>query len=348
MTVFDELDVPVLVAPMAGGPSTPQLVVAAADAGALGFLAGGMRTPPALDEEITAVRRHAGMFGVNLFVPRPPSDVDVEPYVRRLATEARSYGVELGAPEWDDDAYAAKLDAVVAAQVPVVSFTFALPAESEVARVHAYGGTVVATVATPQEAASAAAIGADALCVQGMDGGGHRGGLSDDGSQPAGGQTYGVLAALRLVAAEVELPLVAAGGLATGADVAAVLAAGAVAAQLGTAFLRATEAGTSAAYRQALADGGRPTAMTRAFSGRPARGVVNRFLQEHSDAAPAAYPQVNSMTKPIRAAAAQQGDPEAVSLWAGQAYELATERPTAEIISDIVDEARTALRAVRL
>lgn len=344
--MFADLRVPVVVAPMAGGPSTPELAAAASRAGALGFLAAGMLAPDVLRGQIERVRElTTSAFGVNLFVPRPPSDVDVAGYVARLRAEAARYGVEPGAAVWDDDDYPAKVEAVIAAEVPVVSFTFALPAPDVVRRVQAYGGAVVLTVATPEEAVRAAGLGPDALCVQGLDAGGHRGGLADDGSDPAGGGLYGTLAALRLVAAEVDLPLIAAGGLIHGADVAAVLAAGAAAAQLGTAFLRATEAGTSAVIRATLAEGSRPTAFTRAFSGRPARGLVNTFLTEHGPHAPAAYPQVNNATRPLRAAAARQGDPEALSLWAGQTYPLAPEGPVADILATLVAEARRALES---
>lgn len=144
---------PIIVAPMAGGPTTPRLVAAAGNAGAFGFLAGGMQSPASLEQQIADVREQStAPFGVNLFVPREPSTVDVGPYVGRLEAEAARYGVEVGDPTWDDDAYAAKVDAAVAAKVPVVSFTFALPAPHEVARIHAYDGVAVATVATPEEA----------------------------------------------------------------------------------------------------------------------------------------------------------------------------------------------------
>lgn len=346
--MLSDLRVPIVVAPMAGGASTPELVAAACRAGAFGFLAGGMRTPADLREQIDRTRRlTVEPFGVNLFVPRAPSHVDISRYAGRLRAEAERYRTEPGEPVWDDDNYPAKLDDVVAQRVPVVSFTFALPSAADVERVHAYGGSVVITVATPVEARQAAALGADALCVQGMDGGGHRGGLSDDGTDPAGGELFGVLAALRLVKAEVGLPLVAAGGLIHGADVAAVLAAGAVAAQLGTAFLRARESGIAPVYRAVLASGERATALTRAFTGRPARGLVNRFLSEHSADAPAGYPQVHNFSRPIRAAAAATGDVEALSLWAGQTYALGRDAPATEIIATLAGQAREALNAAR-
>ncbi|MDV6012066.1 nitronate monooxygenase [Haloechinothrix sp. LS1_15] len=346
--MFTELPVPVVVAPMAGGPTTPELVAAAANAGAFGFLAGGLLRPEQLVDQIGRTRQLTEHpFGVNLFVPRARMAGDMADYRERMRVEGMRYGAAPGAAVWDDDNYPAKLDAVIANRVPVVSFTFQLPTRTDVVRVRKAGSTVVVTVATPEEARQAAELGADVLCLQGCDAGGHRGALTDSGDGAAGGELYGVLAALRSIRAEVDVPVIAAGGLAHGADVAAVLTAGAVAAQMGSAFLRATEAGTTAPYRQALADGGRNTALTRAFTGRPARGLVNRFLREHSEHAPLAYPQLHHMTKPIRSAAAAAGDVEAMSLWAGRCYHLAADRPAAEIIENIVKQAREAINGAR-
>ncbi|OQO89514.1 2-nitropropane dioxygenase [Saccharomonospora piscinae] len=341
--MFESLRVPVIAAPMAGGPTTPELVAAAGRAGAFGYLAGGYLTAASLAGQIAAVRGLSNSaFGVNLFVPGIRSTVDLRGYVERVGREAARYGTEPGEPRWDDDGYSAKLDLLVESRVPVVSFTFGLPGESDVERLHEVGTTVVVTVTTPEEAREAAEVGADALCVQGFEAGGHRSVFHDDPADPCGGASYGLLAALRLVSAVTDLPLVAAGGLVAGADIAAVLTAGAVAAQLGTAFLRADEAGTNATQRQVLAAGDRPTAVTRAFSGRPARGLVNRFLREHSEHAPAAYPQLHRLTRPVRSASGQAGDPEAMSLWAGQTYPLAGALPADEIIGRLWRDAREA------
>ncbi|WP_116044748.1 NAD(P)H-dependent flavin oxidoreductase [Amycolatopsis palatopharyngis] len=342
--MFESLRFPVLVAPMAGGPSTPELVAAAGRAGAFGFLAAGYLGVEALAERIERTRALTDAeFGVNLFVPGVRSGADLGSYAERLGPEARRLGVEAGTPRWDDDVYPAKLDLVVASGVPVVSFTFGAPLAEDVARLHEAGSKVLVTVTSPAEARQAAALGVDGLCVQGFEAGAHRGVFTDDPADPAGGELYGLLAALRLISAETDLPLVATGGLVHGADIAAVLVAGAAAAQLGTAFLRADEAGTAQAYRDALGEAGRPTAITRAFSGRPARGLANRFLREHSAHAPAAYPQVHHLSKPIRAAAAAAGDSESMSLWAGQTYPLAGTGPTAEIIDRLRGQAREAI-----
>jgi nitronate monooxygenase len=339
-----ELRVPVIAAPMAGGPSTPALVAAVTTAGGFGFLAAGYRSPDALAEQIAATRALTGEpFGVNLFVPGAESTVDVDAYRGRIAADAARYGTEPGGSAWDDDGYPAKIDLLVAERVAVVSFTFGLPRPEDVRRLHEVGAEVVVTVTTPAEAVLAAEVGADALCVQGFEAGGHRGMFTDDPTSLTGGEAYGLLAALRLVSAAVDVPLVAAGGVVHGRDVAAVLAGGAVAAQCGTAFMRAPEAGTPATQRAALADGARNTTVTRAFSGRPARGLVNRFITEHSAQAPSAYPQVHHMTKPIRSASGAADDPESMSLWAGQTYGQATAEPAADIVHRLHAEALTAL-----
>jgi nitronate monooxygenase len=193
-------------------------------------------------------------------------------------------------------------------------------------------------VTDPEEAVIAARAGADALVVQGAEAGGHRGAFTDRPDAV----DYGLLALLQLVRAQVALPLVASGGLATGRAVAAVLVAGARAAQLGTAFMRTPEAATSGVHRQALAST-TPTALTRAFTGRTARGLVNRFLAEHGDEAPSAYPEVHHLTAPLRAAARSRGDADAVNLWAGQAHALGAELPAAELVRDLSRAARAAV-----
>jgi nitronate monooxygenase len=333
---------PVVQAPMAGGPSTPALAAAVSEAGGLGSLAAGYRTPDAVREEVRAVRALTGeRFAVNVFVPGPPADAAaLARYAEELRPEAARRGVALGEPRRDDDAWEAKVALLAEERVPVVSFTFGLPRPDMVAALHDAGSTVLVTVTTPEEAVAARDTGADALVVQGVEAGGHRGGLADrDGEGEVG-----LLALLRLVARAVDLPLVASGGIADGAAVAAVLVAGAEAAQLGTAFLRCPEAGTGAAHRAALGTSG-PTALTRAFSGRRARGLVNRFLTEHPGA-PAAYPEVHHLTSPLRAAAREAGDDGGYNMWAGQAHPLAEAVPAADLVRRLDDDARAALARV--
>jgi nitronate monooxygenase len=331
-----ELREPIVQAPLAGGASTPKLAAAVGEAGGLGFLAAGYKTADAVRRDIRELRSlTSAPFGVNVFAPPAPrvEGAALQRYAARLKTEADRYGVELGESRHDDDDFAAKLALVVAERVEFVSFTFGCPQ----ARLRAAGCDVWVTITNPEEAIEAQAVGADELVVQGFEAGGHRGYFADG----LDADDLGLLVALRLVALRVDLPLVAAGGIADGASLAAVLCAGAVAAQVGTALMLTPEAGTSAAHRTALAAPG-VTRLTRAFSGRQARGIVNRFMEEHSEQAPLAYPDVHHLTTPIRAAARKAGDPQAINLWAGQAYALVQEAPAAEVVRRLGAEARDA------
>src|SRR4051794_33973801 len=317
---------------MGGGPSTPALASAVCEAGGLGFLAAGYLGVDTGRSQLGELRELTDRpFGLNLFArPGPRGDpAAVERYAASLRDDATRYGAELGEPRHHDDGYPDKLELAIEERVPVVSFTFGCPEREEVERLQAAGAEAWVTVTTPDEANAAAGVAADALAVQGVEAGGHRGSFDD----AAPGQ-YGLLALLQLVAARTDLPLVATGGISSGRGVAAVLAAGASAAQLGTAFMLCPEAATSTPHREALRGGGR-TALTRAFTGRMARGIENDFMREHGQAAPSAYPEVNHVTAPLRAAAREAGDPEAINLWAGQAYRLAREVPAAQLVVEL-------------
>jgi nitronate monooxygenase len=336
------LSVPIVQAPMAGGPSTPDLAIAACEAGALGFLAAGYKRAQAVSEEIATVRAATSApFGVNLFVPatRPTDPERIRPYLEELAAEAERQGAELGEPRSDDDDWEAKLELMARERVPIVSFTFGCPPADVVERMHEAGSAVWVTVTKLEEAREAAQAGADALVVQGTEAGGHRGSFVDD--EDAAGS--GLIALLRVIASELALPLIASGGIGDGAALAAALCAGAALGQIGTALMLAPEAGTSPAQRELMTQP-IPTRLTRAFSGRSARGIVNRFLVEHSATAPIAYPEIHHVTSPVRAAARKRGDADAFNLWAGQAHQLAQARPATEIISQMHADAREALR----
>ncbi|WP_319458011.1 MULTISPECIES: nitronate monooxygenase [unclassified Mycobacterium] len=331
-----ELTRPVIVAPMAGGPSTPELAAAGSNAGGLGFVPGGYLTAEVFAERITAARGlTTGPLGANLFVPGPSAllPAQLESYAKSLAEEAVRYQVELGEPRFDDDAWAAKVEVVMDLKPEVVSFTFGLPQPDEVARMRGAGIFTVATVTTLAEAELAVACGVDALAAQGPAAGGHRG-TFDPVAEPASQPLHQLLHA---VSVGTNLPVVAAGGLMTAVDVADVLASGAVAAQLGTAFLLADEAGSSPVHRAALTDAQfTETAVTKAFSGRYARGLRNRFIDEHEEQAPFGYPEVHYLTSPMRAASVRAGDPHATNVWAGTGFRQAKAAPVADIIAGLV------------
>ncbi|GAA0481618.1 oxidoreductase [Paractinoplanes deccanensis] len=327
-----ELPGPVVVAPMAGGPTTSQLVVAAAEAGALGFLAAGYKSPPAVEEELRAVRSAGAPYGLNIFVPapRPASTEPLARYREVLLAEAERYGVELPPLRLDDDDhFGAKVELARDYRVPYVSFTFGVPSAQVVAGLRGGGSRVLITVTGRLEAVRAMTAGPDALVAQAGTAGGHA--STTDPARYRGTSTAPeVLAEVRGVTG---LPVIAAGGTASAGEVAALLSAGAAAVQAGTFFLLADEAGTRPAQRRAMLSGDyRETAVTRAFTGQPARGLRNRFLDEYSAVAPLGYPAIHHLTAPIRAAAAAAGDASALNLWAGTGFAAARPGPLATLV----------------
>src|SRR4051794_6873242 len=293
-----------------------------------------------MSEDIIATRELTREpFGVNLFAVTPteaPTSV-LDAYAESVRSSTSYTGVEPGSPRSDDDHFEEKCDVLLADPVAVVSFTFGCPSPALVDRLHGAGSRVWVTVTGIDEARAAAGAGADGLVAQGIEAGGHRASFDDSDRGD-----YGLLALLQLLSAAVDLPLIATGGIANGRGVAAVLCAGAAAAQVGSAFMLCPEAGTAEVHRDALARPG-DTAVTRAFTGRNARGIVNRFLTEHTDEAPAAYPAVHYMTAPIRAEARKTGDSELLNLWAGQAHELAEELPAGDLVRKLDADARAAI-----
>ncbi|WP_439692563.1 nitronate monooxygenase [Curtobacterium sp. SP.BCo] len=321
---------PVHVAPMAGGPSTPALVTAAVRAGAFAQLAAGYKSPEALAAEIGAVRAAgAAGFGVNLFVPNPVPIGDAE-YARYRDALAAEPGAADVPKREDDDAWHEKVALLLDDPVPVVSFTFGLPDPATVRAFRQRGTLVVQSVTNPDESRAAEDLGVDALVVQGVGAGGHSAVL--DPARQADDLSLADI--VRSVAAVTALPIVAAGGIGDRDDVGAALGAGAGAVAVGTYVLRTDEAGTSDTHRDALGD---PTfdrtARTRAFTGRPARALVNDFVRAHADA-PLGYPAVHHLTKPIRGAAAAAHDPQRLHLWAGRAWRSA---PTGSLAAALAE-----------
>ncbi len=329
-----DLDRPVIGAPMAGGPSTADLAAAVSAAGALGFLAGGYKATERVAADVEAVRAATSApFGLNLFVI-DPCEVDpvvLDDYRRSLEPEAARLGTELGEPRWDDDGWPAKLELVLDVRPDVVSFTFGCPPPDVLRRLAELDVLTTVTVTSVVEAREAVARGAESLAVQGPDAGGHRG----QWDQRAAPGRMPLLDLVSAVVAAVDVPVVAAGAVADAADVAAVLARGAVAAQAGTAYLLAEEAGTNPVHRAALTDPAfAQTDITRAYTGRWARGLANRFMAEHADA-PAGFPQLHHLTAPLRAAAVTAGDGQLALLLAGSRHADARAAPAAEITQSL-------------
>lgn len=323
--LLDGLAIPIIQAPMVGA-SLDGLVLAVSRAGGLGTYAIATLSPAEIGPAIAEMKAATDApFGVNLLMaPKAaPDAAEVEGALARLAPWYAALGAPLPeAPNQFAQDFDAQLAAVIDAAPPMASFTFSILTQAEVAALQAAGTYVVGTATTVAEARAWAAVGADGICAQGFEAGGHRGHFLAETEA----SLVGTMALVTTIRAAVDLPVIAAGGIMDGRGVAAALALGAAAAQMGTAFLLADEAVTSRPWRRAVETAGDdPTRLTRAFTGRHARGIENRFMREMQglqDEVPA-YPVQNRLTQPLRAAAAAADDPEMLSLWAGQAVTLA-------------------------
>jgi nitronate monooxygenase len=332
-------ELPIIQAPMAGGPSTPELTAAVARAGGFGFLAAGYLSPAQLVEQIAAFRALSGApFGINIFCPSTPAEPEpVERFARLIQPESDRLGVALGKPHWDDDAFDDKLEIAELGHVSLVSFTFGCPGSKTVDHLHSADCSVAVTVTSRQEAQTAEAVGADLLLVQGTEAGGHQGSFL--GLAP---NVTPLLSLLEDIRESVRMPMVGSGGIMTGAEGAEVLKKGAIGIQLGTAFLCCPESGTSATYRRALLSKTYPdTVITRAFSGRYARGLANQFALKYGEFAPDAYPEIHHLTRPLRAAATVAGDASTPNLWAGQGWQGVSSQSARAIVRRIAIDLKT-------
>lgn len=335
MSRLDLSAMPVLAAPMAGGPSTPALVAAAARAGSFAFLPAGYRDADQLAADLAETRAGTSAFGVNLFVPErnPVDHAAVLAYRQLIAPAAARVGVQLGDPRWDDDDHwEQKVDLLVRDPVPWVSFTFGLPEPSAALRLRRAGSRLLVTVTDEEEARRAADLRPDGLIVQSAAAGGHRS-TFDQRRTP---NTDPLAVLVRAVVVATGLPVLAAGGVATPAHVTQALAAGAEAALVGTALLLADEAATRPAHRRALTAPSSVSAPMRAFTGRVARGIRNAFSDRYDAAAPAGYPAIHHVTAPLRRWAGEHDDADHLHLWAGTGHREAAAGRTEELIGSLL------------
>ena len=337
-SLLDRLNatIPVLAAPMSGGPTTPAMVTAAKRAGSFGFLAAGYKSASTLASQIQEVRRSTDMFGVNLFAsnPLPVDDDQYREYAAVVDRDGQRYGLDLrsSTPREDDDEWADKIDLLVRDPVPVVSFTFGVPEPAVIEKLRRAGSLLVQTVTSASEAKIAVDAVVDVLAVQSHQAGGHSATFTPRSASPPIA-LVDLVASVRLLA---RLPIIAAGGLGDSASVKAVLAAGADAVMVGTHLLRAHESGASPTYKAALAERKDvATAVTRAFSGRPARGIRNAFIDRYEDMAPFGYPAIHYLTTPLRQAAAAAGDADLINLWAGTGHATVAEQPVADALAGL-------------
>lgn len=341
------LDCPVIQAPMAG-VSTPELAAAVSNAGALGSIAIGHIDAETARRDIRRTRALTGRaFNINVFCHEPaPSDkMREQAWIEHLRPRFAEFGA--APPERLDEIYQsfltddAKLDVLLDERPAVVSFHFGLPGRERIEALKAAGIVLVATATSPGEGQAAQAAGVDLVVAQGWEAGGHRGVFD-----PADDQRFGTLALTRLLATQLDMPVIAAGGIMDGAGIAAALTLGAAGAQLGTAFVPCPESAADATYRTALA--GAPAGRTRvsaAISGRPARGIENAFMRQADETAVAVYPRAYDLGKALNAAARAHGDHGYGAWWAGQGAPLGRALPAADLVGLLVSETKQALGA---
>ena len=337
------IDHPIILAPMGGGPSTPELVAAVSNAGGLGSLAGAYLSPAEITEAARRIRALTSRpFGINLFsggwqtgAPENP-----EPMLALLNEVHNTLGLPppVLAPV-PADPFPAQFEAVMEAHPAVFSFTFGVPPPELLNLARRLDVLCIGAATTVEEARHLTDAGVDAIVAQGAEAGAHRGTFLGDFEKAM----VPTLDLVRGFVAEVRTPVIASGGLMDGRNIAATLAAGASAAQLGTAFLLCPESGASVPYKYALmAAQSKPsgTVVTRAYSGRPARGLRNEFIArlEGKEEMILPYPAQNALTRAMRTAAAKQGRPEFLSLWAGTGVSRVREMPAADLVRTLVKE----------
>jgi nitronate monooxygenase len=325
---------------MGGGPSTPALAAAVSNAGALGSLAGGYLAPEAILEEVRQTRALTERpFAINLFAelhPTPPGEAQIHAWLEFL----KPYHAQLGLPEpvmpaTVAEPFAAQFEAVLEAQPAVFSFTFGIPEAHYLDALRESGILIVGTVTTVEEGKALEAAGVDGVVSQGSEAGAHRGTFLHDFDEAM----IPTLDLVKALASTISTPIIASGGIMDGGHIDLALSCSAELVQLGTAFLTCDEAGTSAPYRQALQDAtDDTTTIITAYSGRAARGLPNRFVEEAQQLPPLPYPYQNALTRPLRAAAAKQDRAEFLSLWAGQGVTRTRSMPAATLIETLTSE----------
>lgn len=344
---------PIIQAPMAGGTNTVDLAVAVAEAGAFPFFGSAYQTPKQIAETAAAFRARSGRpFGFNLFCALPsPGPFDPTEALECLAPFHTRLGIASPTPPMPPvEPFDGQMQAVLETDAVAFSFTFGIPPKRALAAAKANGMVTIGTATTVEEAVSVEQAGCDAVTAQGSEAGAHRGTFA----APFEAAMIGAMALVPQVVDSVSIPVIAAGGIMDGRGIAAALALGACAAQMGTAFLVTDESGTAAAHKKAIIDAREhETRVTRAFSGRYARGIANEFMNAAERAGslggPSAilpYPAQNALTRPMRTAAAKAGDKECLSLWAGQGVRLARRMGAGALVAALVRETEDAIKGL--
>ncbi|SIS38654.1 NAD(P)H-dependent flavin oxidoreductase [Salimicrobium flavidum] len=330
------IEVPVIQAGMAGGVTTPELIAAVSEAGGFGTLGAGYMEPEAMKESIREVKKQTSSpFGVNLFVPEEDksTDNDTEEAMEALHPFHEELEMKDAVRPESPSVFYEQVEGALAETVPVVSFTFGVPPEDVVTSLKQAGITLIGTATTVEEALLNEEAGMDAVVVQGSEAGGHRGTFNGRFDKAA----IGLMSLLPQVADHISIPIIAAGGIMDKRGMDAASALGAEGIQLGTAFVTVKESGAEAVHKGAILKATEAdTVVTSVFSGKPARGLDNRFIQEMEGRKTLGYPLQNSLTKPIRKEAERQQNTEFMSLWSGQSPRLAQDVSAAEVIRNLI------------
>ena len=346
MTLLNTFDLtyPIVQAPMAGA-TTPELAATVSNFGGLGSLGSGTTAPDVLNDHINTLKSLTNRpFMINLMVlSEYDSNTLDSPIPAWLTKYYQENNIEIALPKRPALSFVEQLQVLYDNPVPVASFTFGIISAEQVQGLKDLGTRVIGTANHPMEAKAWAEIGVDAVCVQGVEAGGHRGGwLPQSANDP-----MGLLTLISQTRACTDIPLIAAGGIMTGQAIKAIQTAGAELAQIGTAFLTTDKCGINDIYKQALLDAGlgkrsSETRLTRLFSGKQARGLLNDYLRDFGQFESAhelpPYPQLNAITKNLRAHATQNLDAEYQSLWAGQGVALVRQESTIELLERLVKD----------
>jgi len=335
------IDFPIIQAGMAGGTTTPSLVSSVCNAGGLGTLGAGYMTPQQIREAIKEIRQLTNRpFAVNLFAPEPIDEKAIS-NIESVNQVMKKFRDQLGIVEPQitkyTESFEEQLEVVLEEKVPIFSFTFGIPSQEILQELKRSQTIIIGTATTVNEAIELEARGVDAIVGQGSEAGGHRG--TFDGKFED--SLIGTMALIPQMVDHVKVPVIASGGIMDGRGVLASLALGAAGVQMGTAFLTCPESGAHAEHKRSiLSSNEQSTVLTRSFSGKPARGIKNKFISEmepHAEIIPS-YPVQNALTKDIRSAAGKQNQTEFLSLWAGQGVRLSKSKTAEELVHDIVNQ----------
>lgn len=347
MTDLLNIEYPIIQAPMAGGITTSQLVSAVSNSGGLGMLGAGYMSTDAMQEQIRKTKQLTTRnFGVNLFVPNEfhvtADEIESAKKVLKPIREKLNLG-DQGQPDLPDykknfEIFEELIQIVINENIRVCSFTFGLPSKEVIRELKAHNIILLGTATTVREAMEAEKIGMDAVVVQGSEAGGHRGNFISGDKE----SLIGLMSLIPQVADHVRIPVIAAGGIMDGRGLMASLCLGAKAVQMGTAFLTCLESGAHPLYKKAILNACEDEmVLTNAFSGKWARGIKNRFIEEMQGKGVSfpQFPVQNALTQSIRKASAAQNNPEFMSLWSGQSPRLAKTQSAEDLIRRIVNEA---------